>query len=185
LNTARTTWLDPVSSEAEQLTPKSEIIEKEGVYTAKYNARNRDLHDLLKIMMNANLPSGSKSKMIVSGDKQQVEFEFGERKPLEDRLSLLMANDTIMPGSFVIRGRIVDSSGQPVSSAVVDLMGSYVYINHFITRDDGGFLMFMTPPANSGYYLRIRYDNEKHQINTRRFTLDATKPEMAVLIQVK
>lgn len=183
LTTARTTWLDPASPEAARLVPEAVIVEKDGSYTATFTPRFRDMQELFAIMEKAQLPSGSRTAGYVGHDGQQIEFTTSERPPLEARLTLLKTNDVLMPGTFVIRGRVEDSEGRAVSKATVDLMGSYVYINHFQTREDGTFLMPIQPPPGRGYYLRIRYGDQA--MNTGSFTLDPENPEMVVVVRVK
>jgi hypothetical protein len=67
---------------------------------------------------------------------------------------------------------------------MVDLMGGYVYINHFQTRADGTFTMPIKAPPRDGYYLRIRYGDEK-RMRTPRFSLSASEPERVSLIRVR
>ena len=91
----------------------------------------------------------------------------------------------------MIRGRVVDRSGKPVPRAMIDLLGGYVFINFFQTRDDGTFTMplsdaGMSAPAGSSYYLQVRdeKDSAKTPIrwNTPSFSLSPTTPESDVLI---
>ena len=183
--TAHTVWLDSSSPEARRFLAVTEIVERGEGFTATFRPNFRNLGDLVNIVEKAAIPSGSGMNSRFDHQSQQMRFETAERKPLEDRLALLTASDVLQPGWFVIRGRVEDSSGDPVGGAIVDLMGGYVYINHFQTRPDGAFLMPIQAPAGNGYYLRIRYQDDTRRMNTQSFSLDPANPEKVVRIQVK
>jgi len=182
--TAHTVWLAPSSPEARRFLAVPEIVEQGEGFTAAFRPNFRDLGDLVNILEKAAIPTGRMNSRF-DHQSQQMRFETAERKALEDRLALLKSNDVLQPGWFVIRGRVEDSSGDPVGGAVVDLMGSYVYINCFQTRPDGTFLMPIQAPAGNGYYLRIRYHDDKQRISTPSFSLDPANTEKVVQIQVK
>lgn len=185
--TAKTTWLKPSSPEAASMVPTPVIEQTDKGYQATFRPRCRPLGELMNILESARLPSETSSGYRSETMTQEVTLEGDSRKPLEARLALLASNDVLQPGWFVIRGRVEDSLGRPVANAIVDLMGSYVYINHFATRYDGTFLMPVKAPAGWGYYLRIRYDHGKRrrQMDSYYFTLDPANREKLVIVRVR
>ncbi len=182
---AKMTWLDPSSPEAASLVSEPVIVEGGLGYKMTFRPRCRSLGQLVDILGKAKLPAGTSARSKNDYNSQEMTLETGEREPLEARIAVLKAADVLQPGCFVIRGRVEDSLGRPVPNATVDLLGSYVYVNHFRTRDDGTFLMPIQAPPGWGYYLRIRYDGDRRRMNTQRFTLEASSREMAVLIRVR
>jgi hypothetical protein len=88
---------------------------------------------------------------------------------------------------------VVDKAGRGIGGATVDLMGPFVFVNHFQTRDDGTFTMPLrdgnsNAPAGRGYYLRIRAKEETAESPLRwhsaSFSLDPRNPELVVEILV-
>jgi hypothetical protein len=182
----RVHWLSSGSPAAKALFPSTTIQRlDDGSYTFTYDARSRDIQSLYSAL----LPAGN-SKLLP--DRQSIVCESPDQASAQECLQALQTADKAKPGSFVIRGKLVDRSGKPVARATIDLMGSYVFINYFQTRDDGTFTMPLTdpagsaPPAGSGYYLQVRdkTDSAKQPIrwNTPGFSLDPTTPESDVLI---
>jgi hypothetical protein len=182
----RLQWLSRASPAAKALFP-TPVIRKldDGSYTFTYYARSRNIQSLLSVLP----PAGSRKLLI---NRQSIVCESPDQAAAQACLTALQTADKPTPGSFVIRGKLVDRSGKPVAGATIDLMGSFIFINYFETRDDGTFTMPLTdpaglaPPAGSGYYLRVRDKNESatHTIrwNTPGFSLDPTAPESDVLI---
>jgi hypothetical protein len=125
-------------------------------------------------------------------DRQSIEIKSPDQGATQAWLGTLQKADQPQPGAFVIRGKVVDRSGKPVPRATIDLLGGYVFINYFDTRDDGTFTMPLSdtgtgaPPAGSGYYLQVRTNkkstNAPVRWNTPSFSLDPTTPESDVLI---
>jgi hypothetical protein len=179
-------WLPPGSPAAKALFPTPTIQKlDDGSHTFTYYARSRDIQTLLTALPN----TGDRHMQI---DRQSMVIKSPDLPTAQACLGALQTADKPKPGSFVIRGKLVDRSGKPVARATIDLMGSFVFINYFATRDDGTFTMPLTdpagsaPPAGSGYYLRVRDDKDsaKHPFrwNTPSFSLDPTTPESDVLI---
>lgn len=121
----------------------------------------------------------------------QIVASFDDEESAEFQLKALRELDKPPAGEFLFRGRIVDAAGEPVAAAIVDLLGPWVFVNHFRTRDDGTFVMPLStktgsPPAKWGYYLRIRAADETadkhHRWNTMRFSLNPSEPHWGILI---
>jgi hypothetical protein len=181
-------WLPPGSPAAKALFPIPTIQKRDdGSYTLTYYARSCDIQSLYRAVS----PAGN-CKLVIN--RHSIVYESPDLPTAQACLAALQTADKPKPGSFVIRGKLADRSGKPVARATIDLMGSFVFINYFETRDDGTFTMPLTdptgsaPPAGSGYYLRVRADKDstKHPFhwNTPGFSLDPTTPESDVLIVV-
>jgi hypothetical protein len=179
-------WLPPGSTAAKALFPTATIHKlDDGWFSFTYDARSRDIQSLFTVLPT----TGDRSLQI---DRQSITIKSADLASSQACLGALQTGDKPKPGSFVIRGKLVDRSGKPVARATIDLMGSFVFINYFQTRDDGTFTMPLTdpvgmsPPVGSGYYLRVRDKNEtaKKPIrwNTPGFSLDPTTPESDVLV---
>jgi hypothetical protein len=179
-------WLPPGSPAANTLFPTPTIRKPDdGSYTFTYDARSRDIQTLLRA-----LPQTGSRKLVIN--RQSIVCETPDLATAQACLATLQTGDKPKPKSFVIRGKLVDRSGKPVARATIDLMGSFVFINYFETRDDGTFTMPLTdpsgspPPIGSGYYLQVRdkTDSAKKPVrwNTPGFSLDPTEPESEVLI---
>ena len=182
----RLQWLPPGSSAAKSLFPATTIDRlDDGSYTFTYYARSRDIQSLYSA-----LPTeGSHTLQI---ERQSIVIKSRDLAALQACLGALGTADKPQPGSFVIRGTVVDRSGKPVARATVDLLGAYVFINYFDTRDDGTFTMPLSdsgtgsPSAGSGYYLQVRTKKDSTNApvrwNTPGFSLSPTTPESDVLI---
>jgi len=182
----RLQWLSPGSPAAKALFPAATIQQlDDGWYSFTYDARSRDIQSLYTALP----PQGDRNLQI---NRQSITIKCREQADAQACLAALQAADKHKPGSFVIRGRVVDRSGNPVARATVDLMGGYVFINYFETRDDGTFTMplydslSLSAPAGRGYYLRVRDKNETAdkpiRWNTPSFSLDPATPESDVLV---
>jgi hypothetical protein len=114
-------------------------------------------------------------------------MEVRDRAALEAFVDALKTADTPDPTTYAIHGRVLRSDGRPLPDATVDLLGPYVYINHFTTRDDGTFTMFIQAPPQPGYSLRVRFRrwNENQEVSTPSFSLHPEDRELAVVIRVK
>ncbi len=117
---------------------------------------------------------------------EQIDLESDSRAYLQQYLACFDKADVPKPGLRVIHGRLEDSAGQPVGGAIVDLLGPYVYINHFQTRSDGTFAMPIEAPPGSGYRLRIRYGGEtKKRMETPSFSLADNPSELMLIVRVR
>jgi hypothetical protein len=175
---AQLTWI-PVSSQqaVDIFPPESIAVDSDGRYHFSYCARRKPVQRLLRQL----------TQVSYTVDRQSVQVTAQDESIAREQLENLQDSDTLAAGAFVIRGRVVDKSGDPLAGATIDLMGSYVFINHFQTRDDGTFTMPLTDgplnaPAGSGYYLRIRAEEETADShvrwNTRSFSLNSVRPEL-------
>lgn len=182
LVTAKMTWLDP--SQVSQVKPTTTITEEGGEFKATFTPNWQDasqLHNLAEQADQSSFYGSFGARML--HQQQQVELHASDRKKLERFLAAMRSGDVPAQDQFVIHGRVEDPRGRPVPGATVDLLGPYVYINHFQTRDDGTFTMILKPPPGSGYYLQIRYGDKS--INTRQFSLQPEIPALLVKIQVR
>jgi hypothetical protein len=185
-NFAQVRWLDPSSPEAVAMFVASEIVPHDNGWSTAYEARCRTIQALTNILENDGATLGGSHSTRWDSDASRVELVAEDREALAEYLAALQRADKLGPGEMVIRGRVEDSDGTPVAGAIVDLMGPYVYINHFRTREDGTFVMPMTPMTPNetwGYYLRIRpRDGERR--NTGRFSLSFDEPERVVIVRM-
>ena len=179
-------WLSPGSAAAKSISPTSTIQPlADGRFGFTYNVRNRDV----QMLSSFQLPAGDVNVQI---ERESVTLSSPDLTSLQSSLQSLESADQRKPGTFVIRGRVVDHRGKPVARATIDLMGSFVFINHFETRDDGTFAMplydagGLTAPAGSGYYLCVRPAGESGKKpsfwNTPSFSLSPNAPELDVEI---
>ena len=178
-------FLQPNSPRAINLFPTAQLRQADGeTYEFHYYARGRPIARLLRGV----------SKISYSIRDHDVTVKVrGDRDLAEEVLSQLREADKPPAGAFVIRGRVRDRRGNPLSGAQVDLLGSFVFINHFRTRNDGTFTMPLTEtnaavPAGSYYYFRIRDAGETAEEpirwHSRYFRLDPQQPEKVVDIVV-
>jgi hypothetical protein len=183
---ARVEWIDIASPQADKLFPVESIsLNPEGKYEFTYFAKRCSIQKMLGPIIHV----GNINFRI---DRESIDVQVEDEAIATSQLAALRKLDVVPLGTFVIRGKIVDRSGNPLAGAIIDLMGAYVFINHFQTRDDGTFTMSLTDggsaPAGSGYYLRVRAKEETsaNQIrwNTANFSLVPNIPEMVVLITV-
>ena len=110
-----------------------------------------------------------------------MNFESDNRGYLDEKLATIKKFDVLQKGCFTIQGIVKDAAGNPVPGATLELMG--VYGTSSATREDGTFLIPIQAPAQSGYYLRIRYVG--NSMDTTTFSLDSTKPESFVIVHVR
>lgn len=181
---ARVEWIDDTSPQAVKLFPGESIsTTPEGKYEFTYFAKRCSIQKLIG-------PIIQLGNMRFRIDRESIEVQVEDEATATSQLTAIRQLDVVPPGTFVIRGKVVDRSGNPLAGAIVDLMGPYVFINHFQTRDDGTFTMPLTDggsaPAGSGYYLRVRAKEETSanliRWNTASFSLSPNNPEMVVLV---
>ncbi len=185
LNTAKIKWLDPSSTAARQLWSEPVVTQQGDEFTASYRSKFRDEGELYAAELTGRMaPRGGSFGLQTNQSRQLITLESSDRAHLEDALAALAKADVPKKGWFAIRGVVEDRAGLPVGDAMVDLMGSSVYINHFKTREDGTFTMPIQSPPGRGYYFRVRYDADR-RMNTARFMLSDDKRELVVRIRVK
>ena len=180
-------WLAAGSGEAQALFPKPAVETlPDGKHRMRYYAMHRPIQALLPAVR-----LGSNYRMLV--DEESLEIVADDADLAQAQLESLQTADVPKPGVFVIRGRVIDRGGKPLAGATVDLMGPYVFINHFESRNDGTFIMCLDdggrgPPAGAGYYLRVRAPEETAERlvrwNSSTFSLDPTLPERDVIVVV-
>lgn len=183
---ARVQWIDVKSPQADKLFPAESISrDPDGKYEFTYFAKRSSIQKLIR-------PIDRVSNMSFRIDRESIKVQVEDEATAISQLATLRQHDVLPSGTFVIRGKVVDRKGNPLAGATVDLMGSYVFINHFQTRDDGTFTMPLTDggsaPAGIGYYLCVRAKEETSvnhvRWNTASFSLSSSSPEMVVLITV-
>lgn len=183
---AQMEWLAPNSNAAQSLHPQAEITTGENRrFQFDYSSRNTSIEHLTPVL-NA-MGNGGWSLLPIGTDSVRVYNK--DRQVLEDNLQRLRTNDTLTSGSFVIRGRVEDRSGNPLSGANIDVLGRFVFINCFKTREDGTFTMPLSDenasfPAGDGYYFRIRTSDETKHWHSAYFSISEDKPELVVDIVV-
>jgi hypothetical protein len=181
---AQIEFLDTSSPLVVQWKKSPEIVEDNGQLKLTYRPQHRGIGEILNLSEKAfQEESISSSRGSFDHTGQSMTYESDDRRYLEKRLTTIQKNDVLQKGCFTIQGIVKDAEENPVPGATVDLMGPYVYINHFATRKDGTFFMPMQAPAQSGYYLRIRCN--KLDTNTTTFSLDSAKPELFVIVHVR
>lgn len=177
-------WIDAASPQADKLFPVESISRNpDGKYEFTYFTKRCSIQKLIG-------PINRVGQMSFRIDRESVKIQVEDEATATSQLAAIRQLDVVPPGTFVIRGKVVDRSGNPLAGATIDLMGAYVFINHFQTRDDGTFTMPLTDggsaPAGSGYYLRVRAKEETSanliRWNTASFSLSPNRPEMVVLI---
>lgn len=173
--------LDAAAS-AKIVPPAPTIRQRDdGEFEVHYVARSRSIQKLLK-----NLRVGQGGYTV---HNQDITIHSEERSYVESARDVLLEDDQLPQGSMVLRGVVRDRAGKPVPNATVDIMGKFVFINCFRTRENGTFTMAITDrnsmvPAGFGYYLRIRTAGETHRWNTGYFSLNLDQPEMDLVIVV-
>lgn len=181
VNLAQLRWLDPASPEAEELSPPAIVSRNEhGEWTTVYCARCRTTNDLTRQLKAIGVMLRSVGWEWESLD---IALSSKEREPLDTCLTALRTADKLGPGEMVVRGRVIDAEGSPVRGARIDLMGPWVCINRFRTREDGTFTMPITPDEGWGYYLRIRPQGREPE-TTGRFSLSYDEPERVVIVRL-
>lgn len=181
---AQVQWIPPDSKQAGAIFPVETVVRNDqGKYEFSYSARRRHLQSLL----------GRLTQVSYTVDRHAVRVTARDRTAANEQLKRLRDSDIRPPGTFVIRGRVIDKKGEPFAGATVDLMGRYVFINHFQIRDDGTFTMPLSDgsskaPGGGGYYLRIRAREETAdrlvRWETGYFSLDPANPERVAVIRV-
>ena len=184
LSLARIEWLAPSSAAARQLWTEP-VVAKRGVdFTAVFTPKFRDVSDLYAIEVQTKPAWQGSFGRQVDHPRQTIRLESSHQPRLEETLSAMAKSDLPKKGWFAIRGMVEDREGRPVADAMVDLMGSYVYVNHFQTRPDGTFTMPIQAPPGRGYYFRVRYGGNR-RMKTDRFALTDGNRELVARIRVK
>ena len=181
---AQIRWIPADSEQAASIFPVAEVaVNDQGEYEFSYYTKRQPIQAMLRPL----------TKVSYRVDREAVRVAAQDEALANERLDGLRDADALPAGAFVIRGRVVDRQGEPLARATVDLMGSYVFINHFQTRDDGTFTMPLynrssKAPAGWGYYLRVRAKEETAENlvrwHTARFSLDSAEPELVAEIMV-
>ena len=179
LSLARIEWLAPASVAARQLVTKPVVIELDDGFSATYASKFLPVDELLKMATEAQ-----RSGRTTLHHRHTITVQSSDKSHLEEMLAALAKADAPKKGWFAIRGVVEDREGRPVADAMVDLMGSYVYINHFQTRPDGTFTMPIQAPPGRGYYFRVRYGGNR-RMKTDRFALTDGNRELVARIRVK
>lgn len=173
-------WIDPRSVEAVQLFPKPAVSQNPaGKYEFEYYAQHRDIQRLLAATKSSSFSVSEEAVKVTADSKADA----------DTALAALTVTDVLPPGNLVIRGRILDQHGKPLSGAIIDLLGSFVFINCFQTRRDGTFTLALSDeapnvPTVGVYQLRVRAFDESHRWESLSFELNATTPEKVVEIVV-
>lgn len=180
-------WLPSNSPQAESMFPTATITvnrDQDHEYGFLYYSRRNRIQALVRQFPRVGYVS-------YAIRNESISVHTSDEQTAHEALALLREHDVLAPSTFVIRGKVVDRGGAPISGAIVDLMGPFVFINHFHTRDDGTFTMplddgGLKPPAGRGYYLRVRAMDkllsEEGRWHTAYFSLNEANPEMVVEI---
>jgi len=184
LSLARIEWLAPSSAAARQLWAEPVVAKRGEDFTAVFTPKFRDVCDLYAIEVEREPGWQGSFGRQVDHPRQTIWLESSHQSRLEETLAALAEADLPKKGWFTIRGTVEDREGRPVADALVDLMGSHVYVNHFRTRADGTFTMPIQAPPGRGYYFRVRYGGDK-RMNTARFALTDDNRELVARIRVK
>ena len=183
-NIAHIYWLDPTSPAIDRMFPPAIVRQNEdGEWATVYRARYRDINDLTGRLEADGVTPGGDHTIQWDSHQGTIGVAAENRELLNAYVWALRAADKLGPREMVLRGRVEDSEGLPVAGAFVDLMGPYVYINHFQTREDGTFVMPMKPHEAWGYYLRIRPKGGE-PMATGRFSLSYDEPEQVVVVKL-
>lgn len=182
---AKLYFIDSTSPLVSMLKAPPQIIEEKGCFKATYRPQHIDIGEIYKLSekISLSLTTNGSYRCSTNHTNQTMILEADNRSFLDEKLDAMRKTDVLLPGRFIIQGLVKDAEGNPVPEASVDLMGPYVFINYFMSRNDGTFAMPITAPANSGYYFSIRYGDKK--METPTFSLDSAQPELFVIIQVK
>jgi hypothetical protein len=174
---AQINFFDPSSPVVATLKAPATIIEDKGHFKVTYRPQHRDISEILKVLGN------SFCNYSCYGVMQTLSMESDNRRELDEKLSTLGKSDILQSGCFIIQGIVKDANDKPVSSAQIYLRGPYSGLKDSESREDGTFFMSIKTPAQSGYFLQIRYGNK--EMNTPIFSLDSTKPELFVIVRVR
>ena len=186
INQAGIEWLEPSSAAARQLWAEPVVTQEGDEFTAVYRSKCRDEDELYSTELTGRMVSGGGSfGMQMDRMRQLIKLESSDKSHLKNRLAALAKADVPKKGWFSIRGAVEDREGRPVADAMVNLRGgSWAYINHFKTREDGTFTMPIQAPPDRGYYFDIRYGGNR-RMKTAPFTLSDDNRELVVRIRVK
>lgn len=184
-----TQWIDPASTAAVKFPAPHIKQRQDGRYEFTYYSQRRLSHDYIRTVQPISM-NGKKFGWKSSG--QAFELAAEERETAEQCLLAIQQADVLVPGTFVIRGRVVDAGGLPLAGAGVTLRGPGDFIESYRAHDDGKFTMPLsnnrkrTTPG-SGYWFTVQpyvYPDDFRYWQSRGFSLDPTQPEMIVVITV-
>lgn len=184
LNRAQAKWLEPSSGEAEAIEVEPVLTRQDDRYATSYRSRFRNIGRLFAETDRRMDQTGGDLSTTTDPFRGWIKLETDDPALLEAWLGALREADQPEAGWMVIRGLVVDSEGRGVPDATIDLMGPYVYINHFQTRQDGTFTMPIEAPPGFGYHLRVRPDSAAAQ-RTGMFSLRPDKRELVVKIRLR
>lgn len=174
LSMAQAYWFKASSAQDKSAFPDSDVIEREGKFVVEYRSKRRSIQQLARVLNNFN-------NFNFKIDRESIVITSEDKKTAETALENLNAADLLPATGFVIRGQVIDRAGNPIRNATIDVMGGYVFINYFRSRDDGTFTMVLSDgsssaPAGNGYYLRIRTEDDSAdrpmRWNTANFALE-------------
>jgi hypothetical protein len=155
----------------------------DGRFEFVYYARNRSIQHLVAKNKLSNYSVTEEAVRVTSKDESEA----------QELLHGIHETDTLPSGAFVIRGKLRDANGKPISGATIDILGAFQYINCFRTRDDGTFTLALSDrdpsvPIGDRLYFRIRSANETAdkliRWHSTYFSLDPNNPEMLLDIRI-
>jgi hypothetical protein len=181
---AQVTWIPLAKENTANVFPAAKVQKTDdGRFEFVYYARNRSIQRLIANNNIGNLVVTEEAVRVISRDESEA----------HDQLQRIQKSDTLPKGAFTIRGKLHDTNGKPVPGALIDILGSFQFVNCFRTRDDGTFTLALSDrdasvPVGVGYYFRIRSANETADNPIRwhsaYFSLDSNNPQMLVDIQL-
>ena len=178
------TWIPVAKEDTADFFPAAKVQKTEdGRFEFVYYARNRSIQHLIANNNVRNYAVTEEAVRVTSMDESEA----------DDQLQRIQRSDTLPKAAFAIRGKLHDANGKSVPGALIDIMGSFQFINCFRTRDDGTFTLALSDrdpavPVGAGLYFRIRSamdsaDNPRSW-HSPIFSLNSSHPEMLVDIQV-
>lgn len=184
-----THWIDPASTSAVKF-PAPQIKQREdGRYGFSYYSQRRLSHDYMRtvqpILMN-------RKKAEWKSNGQTFELAAKERETAEQCLLAIQQADVLAPGTFVIRGRVVDARGLPLAGAHITVRGPGDFYESRQARDDGTIMMPLSnnrrrAMPGSGYWFTVQpkvHADDFQFWQSRGFSLDPKHPEMVVVVTV-
>ncbi|MFI4877054.1 MAG: carboxypeptidase-like regulatory domain-containing protein [Blastopirellula sp. JB062] len=177
---AQVGWLQADSTQAQQWLGKIKIAVDADLPTAAYTSNYVDVRRLYQMAESSVRPSAA---LQADFDNDRVIVRCEDPRELKALVEAMRQADRRSPDQFVIRGRVVNRDGLPISGAAIDLVGPWSIENYFRTREDGSFSMPVNAPAGDGYALQIRAD-QNHPILTPPFSLHNQQRERIAQIRL-